>query len=373
MRRFAEIALIFWGVAALVCCAPNLNKGSGYTTLSGLESVKFDTIINGRVVGLYPLRNEQGMEVCVTNFGGRIVTILTKDRDDEYREVTLGFDNIGEYVKRRMAIGATVGRYAGRIAGGRLNIDGRTYQTDLNSDGLTLHGGSRGWMNEPFEVISYSDNSIEMRYRAEDGENGFPGSVTLLMSYTLTQENAIEISYYATTDMPTMINLTNHTFFNLSGDGDIKDHEIRVEADQYTPIINSVPSSELMPVTGTPMDMRQRTSISKIFEEYETYEQLRIQSGLDHRWVFNFDRVADREQLYLYSPRSGITMKCYTTQPSVHISTAGFLDGSIVGRGGKPLVKHGGICIETQHATTPPVTRVGRPYVYTCRYEFGVE
>ncbi|MFI3268825.1 MAG: aldose epimerase family protein [Rikenellaceae bacterium] len=374
MRYFAIIVAMIWGVATSVCCAPNCVSSDG-TTLSGLDRAKFDTLLQGRPVALYVLRNERGMEVCITNFGARIVSIMAEDREGEMRDVVLGFDNIGDYIERRMAIGATVGRYAGRIAGGRLEIDGEVYQLTQNDKGNTLHGGEKQWMNEPFVVERVGDDFVEMSYVGEDGESGFPGEVKLRMSYRLKSDNALEISYLATTDKPTVVNLTNHAFFNLSGEygSDMRDHILRVEADHFAVIdrVTGVPSGELRSVEGTPMDLRGDVVVDSVVGRKD-FEQIEMQNGLDTRWVFNFDRDDERPQISLYCPRSGIIMTTYTTQPSVHISTAAYLNGTIVGRGGATLAKYGGICLETQHPIAPPILRPDGEYRYGCCYKFGV-
>ncbi len=375
MRDLKLILAMIWGIAIAICCTPNSISTDG-VTLSGLDPARFDTVLRNQPVALYVLRNESGMEVCITNFGARIVSIMARDRAGEMRDVTLGFDNIGEYIKRRMAIGATVGRYAGRVAAGVLEIDGVEYQLDQNSGGNTLHGGSTGWMNEPFRVERVEQDMIEMSYVGEDGESGFPGEVHLVMSYRLTKDNAVEIDYQATSSKPTVVNLTNHTFFNLSGDPQytMTDHTLRIEADSFAVVDHKtgVPLGEICAVESTPMDLRDGVVIQDVLQRRD-FEQIRQQDGLDTRWIFNFDRDDKREQIYLYSPRSGIIMRTYTTQPSVHISTAGFLNGTIIGRGGLPLQQYGGICIETQHPFSPPVLHPGEEYIYNCRYEFSVK
>ncbi|MFI3289118.1 MAG: aldose epimerase family protein [Rikenellaceae bacterium] len=375
MRSFKTLLAMVWGVAALVCCTPN---HSSELTLSGIDPARFDTTIMGESVALYTLKNRSGMEVCITNFGARIVSVMVEDRDGEFRDVVLGFDNIGEYVERRMAIGATVGRYAGRIPDGHITIDGKEYQIDVNEpkSNSSLHGGSLGWMNEVYRVESVEPQRITMSYRALDGENGFPADVALLMSYTLTDESAIEISYEATSSAPTVVNMTHHSFFNLSGDSShpITDHMLRVDSD-YTALIDTVvyrPTGELRSVEGTPMDLREEVVISDRIDRYDD-NQIRTNEGLDHIWFFNHDRDESRAQAYLHSPESGISLRLYTTQPAVHIYTSNFLDPQIKGRNSRSFVRRGAICFETQHALNVPELHPGKRYEYNCRYEFGVE
>ncbi len=375
MRFLTTLLAFIWGVAAVVSCAPNR---STERTLSGINPEDFKALVMGQQVALYTLRNEAGMELCVTNFGARIVSAMVRDRDGVYRDVVLGFDNVGEYIKRRMAAGATVGRYAGRIPDGKLMVDGKEYQIDINEEKShsTLHGGSNGWMNDVYSVESVDEQCIVMSYCAQAGENGFPGQVTLTMSYTLTDDNAIEIEYDATSSAPTKVNLTYHSFFNLDGDSThpVTDNVLWVDAD-YTAAIDTAiyrPTGELRSVEGTPMDLRQEVVIGDIIDRYDD-DQLRTNDGLDHLWILNHDRDDEAPQAYLRSNATGITLKVYTTQPAVHVYSSNFFDSTIKGRNSRPFVRRGALCFETQHALDVPELHPGGRYKYNCRYEFSVE
>lgn len=366
---------MIWGVVACVCCAPS---GSSELTLSGIDPARFDTTIMGQNVALYTLKNSAGTEVCITNFGARIVSLMVEDRDGVMRDMVLGFDHIEEYTTRGMAIGATIGRYAGRIPDGRLVVDGKEYQIDINEEpsNCALHGGPEGWMNKVFDVVSVEPQKITMSYKALDGENGFPGDVDLVMSYTLTDDNAVEVEYDAQSSAPTIVNLTHHSFFNLSGDAShpIVDHELWVDAD-YTAAMDLEmyrPNGELRRVADTPMDLREKIIISDNIDRYDD-EQIKNKEGFDHVWFFNNGRDDNYPQATLRSPTTGIQLNIYTTQPGVHIYTSNFLDTSIVGRNSVQFVRRGAICFETQHALDVPELRPGGRYKYNCRYEFVVE
>lgn len=365
-----------WGIATFVSCTPNC---ASELTLSGLDPERFETSVDGKDVKLYTLKNESGMEVCISNYGARIITIMAPDRDGELREVTLGFDNIDDYVARRVAMGATVGRFAGRIPDGRIMIDGTEYKIDINEEpsNCALHGGPKGWMNDVFEMKSFEPQSVTMTYKALDGENGFPGDVDLSVNYTLTDDNAIEISYDATTTKPTVVNLTNHTFFNLSGDSSqsVLENELRVDADSIATLdrVLLAPNGLHRGVAGTPMDLREKVVIADVIDRYDD-EQLRIKEGLDHAWFFNHDFDRENPQIFLHSPLSGITLKVYTDQPAVHIYSSNFMDPKIVGRNSRPFVRRGAICFETQHTVDcVPELHPGGRYKFNCVYEFGVE
>ncbi len=400
MRLFKLISLMIWGVAAVVCCAPNRSA----TPLAELKESDFRAIVDGDTVALYRLTNGGEMEVAVTNFGARIVSIMVRDRDGEFQDVALGFDNIKDYVDKKMAIGATVGRFAGRIANGELTVDGVDYRLGMNDDIRlsTVHGGAMAWMNRVYKVEQVEPNSILLSFESASGESGFPGNIHFEVRYTLTADNSIDIDYYATSDAPTVLNVTNHTFFNLSGDYTVtnEEHEMVVEAERFVEINcdRCLPTGRVIEVADTPMDFRQKRVIGDYINDY-SYAQLKANDGYDHKWVF--DRKAEysakeqfvkgREQLWLHSPKSGITMRTYTSQPTVLISSAGYLNGANIGKGGLPLIRRGGICIETQSLGTAGGHGVsdydyrGDPtnggtlltpdnaYRAFCRYSFSVE
>lgn len=374
MRILTTLLAFIWGAATMVCCTPNCSLDY---TLSGINPAKFDTVIMGKKLALYTMTNESGMEVCLSNYGARIVSIMVEDRDGEFRDVSLGFDDIETYVTTRMAMGATVGRFAGRITDGRLMVDGKEYQIAINEEpsNCALHGGPDGWMNEIFEVESVESQRVVMSYKALDGENGFPGDVDIIVSYTLTDDNAIEVEYDATSSAPTVVNLTNHTFFNLDGDSThtVVDNELRVDAD-YIALLDTVqlaPSGEVRSVEGTPMDLREKIVIADRIDRYDD-DQLKAKEGFDHAWIFNHDRDEQRPQIYMRSPNTGITLEVYTTQPAVHIYTSNFMEEKI-GRNSLPFVRRGAICFETQHARDFYELHPGGRYKYNCKYKFGVE
>lgn len=377
MRRITTLLTAIWCIATMVCCAPSQ---APERTLSGLNPARFETRINGKKVELYTLRNKGGMEVCISNFGARIISLMTVDRDGIFRDVVLGFDNIEEYVERGVAMGATVGRFAGRIADGLITIDGKEYQIDVNEEpsNCALHGGPKGWMNEVFDVERAESHRITMTYKAKDGENGFPGDVDLKVTYLLTDSNEVVVEYDATSSAPTVVNLTHHSFFNLSGDSSrsIVDHQLRVNADYIATLdtVKLAPDGNLRKVEGTPMDLREKVVIGDIIDRYDD-DQLRAKEGLDHAWFFSEpDPMFYQSPIYLKSPMTGITMNVYTDQPAVHIYSSNFMDTTVMGRNSRPFVRRGAICFETQHTLDcVPELHPGGRYKYYCVYEFGRE
>lgn len=374
MRGFLLIVSMIWGVVALSCCTPSA------LTQSGLDAARFETHFDGEAVSLYTLNGGDGMEVCVTNLGARVVSIMAKDRVGEWREVTLGFDNIDDYIERRMAIGGTVGRVAGRIKDGRIVVDGKSFQLSTNEDGNTLHGGAVQWHNRPFKVIESSDDALTMRYISPDGESGFPGEVTLDVTYSVDGKGGLLIEYDATTTAATQFNLTNHTFFNLSGDPKVNNEEniIFIESDSvcYVDPIAIVNNGTFRSVTDTPMDLRRRVRLGDVMDQ--DFEQTKIKGGFDHGWLLRCNGDGSLGRIVLYSPTSGITMETTTSQEIVHISAASFLNGGVIGRGGNPLIYRGGVCVETQHLSADmegniaesAMLRPERSYKGWCRYRF---
>ncbi|MFR9650907.1 MAG: aldose epimerase family protein [Rikenellaceae bacterium] len=374
MRAIRVIIYMIWGVVAYSCCTPSA------LTKSGLDASRFEKIVDGESVALYTLTNSEGMEVCVTNLGARVVSIMAKDREDSWREVTLGFNNIDDYIERRMAIGGTVGRVAGRIKGGHIVIDDKEYTLPINDGGNTLHGGVVQWHNRPFKVVKVTTESITMRYISPDGESGFPGEVTLDVIYSLDSDGGLLIEYEASTTAPTQLNLTNHTFFNLSGDPTVNNEEniIVIEADSvcYVDPIAVVNDGTRRAVAGTPMDLRVATRIGDVIDS--DHEQTKLKGGFDHGWMLNRNSDGSLGRVILHSPKSGITMETTTSQEVVHLSAASFLNGKVIGRGGNPLIYRGGVCVETQHQSVDidgnvpesATLRPGRSYRGWCLYRF---
>ena len=372
-----------------ICAAAAMIVGCGQkntTTLtkSGLNPEDFNAERDGAAVALYTLTNKAGMEVCITNFGGRIVSIMVPDRNGEFKDVVHGFSTIKDYFpeNNKTDFGATIGRYANRIANGKITVDGVEYQLPQNNYGHCLHGGPNGWQYKVAEVVETTDNSIKLKFDSPDGEANFPGHVTAFVTFTLTEDNAIDIDYEATTDKATVINMTNHSYFNLSGDGNnsIEGNELYVNASNFTPVDDTfMTTGEIAPVEGTPMDFRVAKAIGKDINA--DYDQLHNGKGYDHNWVL--DTQGDKTVLAaeLYCPETGIVLKEYTNEPGVQVYVGNFLDGTVTGKRGVTYNFRTAVCLETQHYPDTPnkpdwptaVLRPGETYHSFCRFAFSTK
>ena len=351
------------------------------TTRSGLDPADFNAVVDGKPVALYTLKNAAGMEVCITNFGGRIVSLMVPDRNGELRDVVLGFDNIADYQNVPSDFGASIGRYANRIDHGRLVIDGDTVQLSQNNFGHCLHGGPAGWQYKVYEARQLDGKTLELYMDSPDGDENFPGHVKAKVTYNLTDDNAIVIAYEATTDAPTVVNMTNHSYFNLSGDPSrtILDHLLTVDADSYTPVDSTyMTTGEIAPVEGTPMDFRTETAVGARL--HENNEQLKNANGYDHNWVLATAGDAERTAARLVSPETGICLTVRTTEPGLQIYSGNFLDGTVKGKGGIVYNPRTAICLETQHYPDSPnkpqwpstLLRPSETYESLCIYGFSI-
>jgi aldose 1-epimerase len=267
------------GIAALMLSACN-NKPAQELTLSGLNPVNFQTEVNNAKTGLYTLKNKSGMEVCITNFGGRIVSIMVPDKNGNMQDVVLGFDSIADYVNIPSDFGASIGRYANRINQGRIVLDGDTIQLPQNNFGHCLHGGPKGWQYQVYEANPIDETTLELTRISPDGDSNFPGNVTAKVLFKLTDDNAIDIKYSATTDKKTVINMTNHSYFNLSGNPSkaATDHILYVNADNYTPVDSTfMTTGEIVTVKDTPMDFTTPKTIGQ--------DKLRLRSVEKRKWL----------------------------------------------------------------------------------------
>ena len=350
------------------------------TTRSGLDPERFRTEIGGKPVALYTLTNDAGTEVCITNFGGRVVSILVPDRDGAMRDVVLGFDNIDDYRTIPSDFGAAIGRYANRIGQGRFELDGTAYQLPRNNYGHCLHGGPDGWQYRVYDVAEATPSSLTLVLLSPDGDAGFPGSVTARVKYTLTGDNALQIDYEAETDAPTIVNMTNHTYFCLSGDpaaGSLDD-VLQIAASHYTPVDSTfMTTGEIVPVEGTPMDFRTPKRVGEEIDDF-AFEQLRNGRGYDHNWVLDTAGDATRRAARLYSPASGIGVEVYTNEPGIQVYAGNFLDGTVRGKGGVAYPARASVCLEAQHYPDTPnkpqwpsaVLRPGERYTSHCTFRF---
>ncbi|MDE6541610.1 MAG: galactose mutarotase [Muribaculaceae bacterium] len=327
-------------------------------TRSGLDPERFVAERDGGRTALYTLTNDAGMEACITNFGGRIVSLMVPGADGELRDVVLGFDSIEAYFpeNNQTDFCAAIGRYANRIDHGRLPVDGDTLQLPVNNFGHCLHGGPDGWQYKVYEAERTSDSTLVLTMRSPDGDNGFPGAVTATVTYTLTDGNALVMDYEAVTDAPTVINMTNHAYFCLSGDPEatVADDVLQLYASAYTPVDSTfMTTGEILPVAGTPMDFTTPKAVGADLKNFG-FEQIRNGNGFDHNWVLDADGDIARPAARLTSAASGITLTVYTTEPGIQFYSGNFLDGTIRGKGGKTYVQHAGLCLETQHYPDSP-------------------
>ncbi|WP_071145058.1 aldose epimerase family protein [Bacteroides ihuae] len=374
--------LLSIGFVALTMISCN-NKPKEELTLSGLDPKNFQTEVNQMPVNLYTLKNKAGMEVCITNFGGRIVSVMVPDKKGAMKDVVLGFDSIADYINVPSDFGASIGRYANRIKDGKIVIDGKTIQLPQNNFGHCLHGGPKGWQYQVYEAKPVNETTLELVRKSPDGDENFPGNVTAKVTYTLTDDNAIDIKYEATTDKKTVINMTNHSYFNLSGDAQqpITDNLLYVNADKFTPVDSTfMTTGEIVPVAETPMDFTTPKTIGKDIDKYD-YKQLKNGNGYDHNWVLNTAGDIKQVAAKLTSPTSGITLEVYTDEPGIQVYTGNFLDGTVKGKKGITYKQRVAVCLETQHYPDSPnkpewpsvILEPGQTYHSHCIFKFNVE
>lgn len=368
---------------ALLMLAACSNQPATQSTLSGLNPSDFKTEIHSKATDLYTLKNDAGMEVCITNFGARIVSIMVPDKHGNMKDVVLGFSNINDYINVPSDFGAAIGRYANRIKEGKVTLDGETIQLPINNFGHSLHGGPEGWQYQVYEAKPINDKSIAMIMHSPDGDANYPGNVTATVTYTLTDDNAINISYEATTDKKTIINMTNHSYFNLSGDAakPVTSDILYINADQFTPVDDTfMTTGEILPVIDTPMDFTVPKVVGERIDEFE-FEQLKNGNGYDHNWVLNTNGDVNQLAAKVTSPESGISVEVYTNEPGIQVYTGNFLDGTAKGKNDIIYNQRTGICLEVQHYPDSPnkpewpsvVLAPGETYHSTCIYKFTVE
>lgn len=312
---------------------------------------------NNKDMKIFTLTNRNGMTARITNYGGRIMQLLVPDRDGKLQDVVLGFDEVQDYLREnhQTDFGAAIGRYANRLGNGQITVAGKTFQLPQNNGPHCLHGGPTGWQYQLFDVEGCSANSLVLTLVSPDGDNDFPGEVRVRLTYTLTDDNRLDIQYAATTDAPTVINMTNHSYFNLNADGNstILNHLLSIDADQYTPIDETyLPIGVKEPVAGTPFDFRKAKSVGQ--DIAADNQQLRNGNGYDHNWVLNTKGDISKPCARLESPVTGIVMDVYTTEPGMQVYTGNFLNGGVRGKGGIGYAQRTAICLETQKYPNSP-------------------
>lgn len=358
-------------------------SGCGSERHSQVSRAAFRSTVDGKATDLYTLRNARGLEMTVTNFGGRVVELWVPDRDGNFADIVLGHDNLGAYVDQtgERFLGATIGRYGNRIAAGRFTLDGKEYTLPQNDGPNSLHGGAKGFDMVVWDVVEVTPQKIVLACLSPDGDQGYPGNLKVTMTYELTDDNSFVVTHEATTDRRTVVNLTHHSFFNLHGAGGppINDHELMIAADFFTPVDSTlIPTGRLMPVEGTPMDFRRPAPIGSRLDA--DFEQLRHGHGYDHNWVLSRRSAHDLElAATVYEPAAGRYMEVWTTEPGIQFYGGNFFDGSLVGKGGKSYGRRASLALETQHFPDSPnhpgfpstVLGPGQRYRHVCVYKFS--
>ncbi|MBR5655036.1 MAG: galactose mutarotase [Prevotella sp.] len=372
---------------ALMC---GCQKDGKTLTQSGLDPLAFDSVINGKEVHLYTLKNANGMEACITNFGGRVVSLMVPDKDGKMIDVVLGYDNLLQYtdsVNSPSDFGSTVGRYANRIKDGKITVEGKEYQLPRNNFGHCLHGGTSGWMYQVYDAQQPNDSTLVLTLTSPDGDNGFPGEVKVTATYSLTADNALDCKYEATTDKETVINMTNHSYFNLNGDPsqEAMDMVMYINADNWTPAdATYMTTGEIKPVEGTPMDFREAHAILDHVND-STFDQIKNATGYDHNWCLNTykDGKGDDSQVAvsLFSPKTGIMLEVFTNEPGMQVYTGNFQGTGIACKKGIKYPKHVSVCLESQkYPDSPnkkdwpsPYLKPGEKYYSHLVYKFSVK
>ncbi|MBR7722005.1 aldose epimerase family protein [Hymenobacter properus] len=395
LRRSGLLAVTLPGLLLLAACGNNPSAEQTSTSAASAPadtaqtkstamptSASFGKTTDGTEVQLYTLTNANGVKATITNYGGTLTSLLVPDKDGKLGDVILGFDNVSgyqspEFLKAGPYFGALIGRYGNRIKGGKFTLEGKEYNLAKNNGPNSLHGGLKGfdkvvWQAEPGS--SADGQSLKLTYVSKDGEEGYPGTLNVAVVYTLTADNALKIDYTATTDKATVVNLTNHAYFNLNhGAGkDVLNHEVTLPADRYTVVdATLIPTGELRPVKGTPFDFTTPHAIGERIAQ--------VPGGYDHNWVLN-TATGEHAAATVYDPATGRTLEVTTDQPGIQFYTGNFLDGTLKGKGGTVYGKHAGFCLETQHFPDSPnqpkfpstELKPGETYHTVSTYKFGV-
>ena len=350
---------------------------------SAVTKQPFGSTSEGVPVEIYTLTNEKGMKVSITTYGGAVVSLTAPDRAGKFADIVLGCVDIPGYEKQTAYLGALIGRYGNRIGRAQFTLDGVEYKLAKNNGANTLHGGLRGFDKRVWQAIEVDrpeGPAVRLTYVSQDGEEGFPGTLSVTVDYVLTAKNELTIEYSAGTSKNTVVNLTNHSYFNLAGQGEgaILEHEVMLNADRYLPVDSGlIPTGELRAVKGTPFDFTQATKIGSRIDQND--EQLKLGKGYDHNWVLNKSSGELSKAAEVYEPKSGRIMEVWTTEPGLQFYTGNFLDGTIQGKGGKVYAHRGGFCMETQHFPDSPnkpgfpstLLKPGTAYHSVTTYEFS--
>lgn len=361
-------------------------------TKSGLDPKKFEAVVNGKNTALYVLENANGMEICVTNYGGTILSIMTPDKEGKLDNVVLCYDSIDACTHApEPYLGVAIGRYGNRIANAKFTLDGVEYKLAQNNGVNTLHGGPTGFNFQVWDVIKATKTQLVLGYLSKDGEEGYPGNLKVEMTYTLTEDNALQIEYSATTDKKTIVNLTNHSFFNLEGAQKVTptvyNHVLTLDCDKYIPVQDAaaIPTGERASVEGTPFDFRTPHTIGERIDADDT--QIKYGAGYDHCYCVNLNGADQRGMKGLKlvatveAPKTGRVMKAYTNEPGMQLYTGNFLNDKVIGAHGNQFPRRSALCLESQkHPDSinqpnfeSPILNPGEKYYSVCVYEFSVK
>jgi aldose 1-epimerase len=370
------------GVLALAAGLVGCATGPTLPASTRISTEPFGTA-DGQPVTLYTLHNSKGAEARICNYGGIVVSLKMPDRNGVFGDVVLGYDKLEDYIKVTPYFGALIGRYGNRIAKGHFTLDGVTYTLVTNNYPNALHGGTKGFDKRVWQARSYDSPAgpkLVLTYTSKDGEEGYPGNLSVKAIYTLTEDNGLRLDYAATTDKDTVLNLTQHSYFNLAGKGDILGHVVEMPADRFTPVDSTlIPTGELRPVAGTPFDFRTPTAIGARIGQAD--EQLKFGGGYDHNWVFN-KTIGDLTMLTrVTEATTGRVLEVWSTEPGLQFYSGNFLDGTITGKGGWVYQFRNGFCMEPQHYPDSPnhpnfptvVLKPGQTYQNTIIYRFATK
>ncbi len=367
-RSFTVAIVVFIGAAS-----------AGAATIS---KAAFGKAPNGSAIDIYTLKNKSGMEARVMTFGGTLVSLKTPDKKGVMDDIVLGFDTLDGYVSHTgLFFGATIGRYANRIGAAKFTLDGKEFKLAPNNNGNSLHGGPGGFDRCVWTARELPDGGLELTYLSKDGEEGYPGNLKVTTTYHLTDNDELRIDYAATTDKATVLNLTNHSYFNLkgAGNGDVLGHQVMIDSSRYTPTDKGlIPTGELRNVAGTPFDFRKSTAIGARIDQKD--EQLVFAGGYDHNWILNAPPTLQHAVTEVFEPESGRVVTVATTEPGIQFYTGNFLDGTVKGKGGKVYIKRSALTLETQHYPDSPnhpafpttVLRPGQQFQSTTVFKFLV-
>lgn len=352
--------IILWASVVVSSCGPSADKQSNVSTNSNsmLDKANFEATIDGKKTGLYILENHNGIKAAITNYGGRLVSLMVPDKNGKMTDVVVGFKSVQEYENSTEPyFGATIGRFGNRIAKGKFTLDGKDYNLFINNGANTLHGGKKGYQAVVWDANKLNDSTLQLSYVSKDMEEGFPGTLNVKVTYSLTADNGFKCDYEATTDKKTVVNLTNHAFFNLNGEGSspVLNHTVQIYADKYTPVDSGlIPTGKLEPVKGTPFDFTQPATIGARIND-SANEQIKNGKGYDHNYVLTGIKVNGMNHAATVAgDQSGIVMDVYTMEPGLQFYSGNFMQSKNSFKGGTKDDFRTAFCMETQHFPDAP-------------------